>query len=149
MNRYLKFGIPVAAILATLVWLAFSSTKETAEYFVKIPEIKKLGDDARARRLQVDGYVKEGSIVTEGRSTRFLLVENEGKKDVGQQLQVIYTGDDARCRTLLRNMLKRWQGDPHGRGRSVASEQDHRQVRVEIRGRPPSVSASKPSSGKR
>jgi cytochrome c-type biogenesis protein CcmE len=94
MNRYLKFGIPVAAILATALWLGFSSTKATAEYFVKIPELKKMDEQARARRLLVNGYVKEGSIVSAGQTTSFLLVENEGKKDVGEQLKVVYTGND-------------------------------------------------------
>ncbi len=83
MNRYLKFGIPVAAILGTLVWLAVSSTKDTAGYFEKISEVKQMGDQARVKHLRVNGYVKEGSIVHEGRATTFMLVENEGKKDVG------------------------------------------------------------------
>jgi cytochrome c-type biogenesis protein CcmE len=94
MNRYLKFGIPVVAILGTLVWLAFSSTKETAGYFKNISELKQMGDEARVKHLRVNGYVQEGSIVHSGNSTTFLLVENEGKKDVGDHLKVTYTGDD-------------------------------------------------------
>lgn len=93
MNRYLKFGIPVAAILATCVWLGVSSTKQTAEYFVKIPELKNMGAKARSRRLQVDGHVKQGSIVSQGQTTAFVLVEREGS-DPGEQLKVVYTGND-------------------------------------------------------
>ena len=94
MNRYLKFGIPVAAILGTLTWLAFSSTKETAGYFKTIPEVKQMGDQAHVKHLRVNGYVKEGSIVHEGSKTVFLLVENPGDGNVGDNLKVVYSGDD-------------------------------------------------------
>ena len=93
MNRYLKFGIPVAAILATCVWLGVSSTKQTAEYFIKIPELKKMDEQSRSRRLLVNGHVKEGSIISAGQTTTFLLVENEGE-NLGEQLKVVYTGND-------------------------------------------------------
>ena len=93
MNRFLKFGIPVAAILATCVWLGVSSTKQSAEYFVKIPELKQMDAKARSRHLQVDGHVKEGSIVSIGQTTSFVLVEKEGP-DPGEQLKVVYTGSD-------------------------------------------------------
>src|SRR5580692_5015825 len=94
MNRYLKFGIPVAAILATCLWLGFSSTMTTGERNVKIPELRKMDEQGRGKRLLVDGYVKEGSIVSAGQTTTFVLVENEGKKDVGEQLKVVYNGND-------------------------------------------------------
>lgn len=94
MNRYLKFGIPVTAILATLAWLAVSGAKESAGYFKKIPEVKQMGDAARTTHLRVDGYVKEGSITHDGRATTFLLVEHEGTANLGDQMKVVYTGDD-------------------------------------------------------
>ena len=94
MNRYFKFGIPVAAILGTLVWLGFSSTKETSGYFKNIPEVKQMGDEAHVKHLRVNGYVKEGSIKREGSKTVFLLVENPGDGDVGDTLKVVYSGDD-------------------------------------------------------
>jgi cytochrome c-type biogenesis protein CcmE len=94
MNRYLKFGIPVAAILATCVWLGVSSTKQSAEYFKEIPELKNLNAQARARNLLVNGYVKEGSIISAGQTTTFTMVEHEGQKDVGQSLKVVYKGND-------------------------------------------------------
>jgi|SRR5579884_1107821 len=94
MNRYLKFGVPVAAILATLAWLAVSGAKESAGYFKKIPEVKQMGDAARTKHLRVDGYVKEGSIVHEGSAVTFLLVEHEGATNLGEQMKVTYTGED-------------------------------------------------------
>lgn len=93
MNRFLKFGIPVVAILATCVWLGFSETKKTGEHWLKIPELKSLDESARSRRLEVDGHVKEGSIVSRGETTSFVLVEREGS-DPGQELKVVYTGSD-------------------------------------------------------
>jgi cytochrome c-type biogenesis protein CcmE len=94
MNRYVKFGLPIAAILGTLGWLAVSSTKETAGYFKTIPEVKQMGDQAQVKRLRVNGYVKEGSIVHKGSKTMFLLVENPGDGNLGADLKVEYTGDD-------------------------------------------------------
>jgi cytochrome c-type biogenesis protein CcmE len=94
MNRFLKFGIPVAAILATVVWLGVSSTKATSEYYVKIPELMKMDSQTRIKRMQVEGYVKEGSIESQGQRTTFILVENPGSGDVGEQLKVVYTGND-------------------------------------------------------
>ncbi len=93
MNRYLKFGIPVVAIVATVVWLGVSSTKATSEYYVKIPELMKMDSQTRVKRMQVEGYVKEGSIVSRGQTTTFVLMENPAG-DPGQQLQVVYHGND-------------------------------------------------------
>jgi cytochrome c-type biogenesis protein CcmE len=94
MNRYFKFGLPIAVILGTLGWLAFSSTKESAGYFKTIPEAKQMGEEAHVKHLRVSGYVKEGSIKHQGSSTMFLLVENPGDVNVGDNLKVVYSGDD-------------------------------------------------------
>lgn len=93
MNRFLKFGIPVAAIVATVVWLGVSSTKASGEYYVKIPELNKMDSQTRVKRMQVEGYVKEGSIVSQGQTTTFVLVENPAG-DPGAELKVVYTGND-------------------------------------------------------
>jgi len=94
MNRYLKFGIPVAAILATLSWLAVSGAKESAGYFKTIPEVKQMGDAARTMHLRVNGHVQEGSITHQGSATVFMLVQNDGTQDLGDHLRVVYSGDD-------------------------------------------------------
>ena len=94
MNRYLKFGIPVTAILVTLAWLAVSGAKESASSLVKIPELRKMGDQAQVKHLRLNGYVKEGSIAHQGTATSFLLVEHEGTAELGDQVRVVYTGDD-------------------------------------------------------
>jgi cytochrome c-type biogenesis protein CcmE len=94
MNRYFKFGLPIAVIVGTLGWLASSGINESKGYFKTIPEVKQMGDEAHVKHLRVNGYVKEGSIARVGSATTFLLVENEGKKDVGDNLRVVYAGDD-------------------------------------------------------
>ncbi len=100
MNRYFKFGVPIAAIMGALGWLALSSTKETAVYFKTIPEVKRMGDQTHVKRLRVSGYIKEGSIKRAGSSTTFLLVEKPGDGDAGDNLTVVYSGGDPLPRTF-------------------------------------------------
>lgn len=49
--------------MGTLGWLALSPSSETPGYFKTIPEVKQMGDQAHAKHLRVNGYVKEGSVV--------------------------------------------------------------------------------------
>ena len=93
VNRNLKFGIPTAAILGTLLWLGLRPN-ETRGYFKTVPEVKQMGDEAQVKHLRVIGYVNEGSIAHEGRATTFLLVENPGGYNAGDNLKVVYSGGD-------------------------------------------------------
>src|SRR5580658_3102155 len=94
MKRHFTFfGIPAAAILGTMLWLGLRPN-ETPGYFKTIPEVKQMGDEAHAKRLRVVGYVKEGSIAQEGSQTVFLLVENSGDYNIGDNLKVVYSGDN-------------------------------------------------------
>jgi cytochrome c-type biogenesis protein CcmE len=94
MKRYLKFGIPIAIILATVAWLAMTGIGETKTYFKTIPELAQMGDQAHVKRLRVTGYVRAGSIVHDGASVRFLIVENPGGVNEGRTLAVKYNGID-------------------------------------------------------
>jgi cytochrome c-type biogenesis protein CcmE len=103
MNRYLIFAITVTVILGTTAWLGFYQGDfgfhKSAEYFVKIPELKQMDQKARSRRLLAEGYVREGSIASTGNATSFTLVEhdgeaNSGDAELGETLKVIYTGND-------------------------------------------------------
>jgi cytochrome c-type biogenesis protein CcmE len=90
MNRYLKFGIPVAAaLLGIFLWLGLDTSTQAPAYFVKIPELKRMDAHGRAGHLRVVGFVKEGSIAPAGKAKAFLLVEHKGKGDAGEQLKVI------------------------------------------------------------
>jgi cytochrome c-type biogenesis protein CcmE len=94
MNRTLKFGIPIVIILGTIGWLAFTGIGETKSYFKTLPELAQMGDSAHAKRLRVTGYVQTGSIVHDGVSTRFKIVENPGGANEGRMLEVKYNGID-------------------------------------------------------
>jgi cytochrome c-type biogenesis protein CcmE len=94
MNRTLKFGIPIVAILGTIAWLAMTGIGEGKTYFKTLAELDKMGDQAHVKRLRVTGYVQTGSIVHDGTSVRFLIVENPGGANEGRTLTVKYNGID-------------------------------------------------------
>lgn len=145
MIRYFKFGLPIAVILGTLGWLAFSSTKETAGYFKTIPEVKQMGDQAHVKHLRVNGYVKEGSISHAGAATTFLLVENEGKQNVGDQIKVVYTGDDPLPDTFKDHAQALADGKLGADGVFHAT-QIQAKCASKYEAAPPPASASKPST---
>jgi cytochrome c-type biogenesis protein CcmE len=94
MNTYMKFGLLTAVVVGTLGWLAVGGINESKTYFKTIPELNKMGDQAQVKRLRVTGYVQPGSIVREGHAVKFTLVENEGDKNEGLHLPVMYSGFD-------------------------------------------------------
>lgn len=145
MNRYLKFGIPVAAILATLAWLGVSGAKESAGYFKTIPEVKHMGDEARVKHLRVDGHVKEGSIKHEGNATTFLLVEHDGTADLGDQMKVVYTGEDPLPDAFKEHAEALAEGSVGVDGAFHASKIQAK-CASKYEGAPPPASASKPST---
>ena len=53
MNHYVKYGLLSAAVVGTLAWLAVGGIKDGQTYFKTIPELKKMGDQAQAKRLRV------------------------------------------------------------------------------------------------
>jgi cytochrome c-type biogenesis protein CcmE len=90
----LKIGLLSAVILGTLAWLAMGGVRESKAYFKTIPEIQTMGDDAHIKHLKVTGYVQDGSIVRNGNSVKFTLVENPGGQNEGAKLSVVYNGID-------------------------------------------------------
>lgn len=88
MNKYLKFGLLMAAILATLGWLAIGGIQESKTYYKEISELQQLGDEASSKRLRVGGDVEQGSIQRSGREVHFTLTQNNLK------LKVVYSGVD-------------------------------------------------------
>jgi cytochrome c-type biogenesis protein CcmE len=88
MNKYVKFGLPIAAILGTLAWLAWGGVNESQTYYKSIAELNQMGDQAREKRVRVGGDVEPNSIVREGRDVRFVLAQDQLK------LNVIYSGID-------------------------------------------------------
>lgn len=85
MNKQIKFGVPIVAILGTLTWLGMSGVSDTSSYYKTVTEVKAM-ENAHAKRLRVVGDVKEGSIERNGREVRFML-----KQDTAT-IPVVYNG---------------------------------------------------------
>ncbi len=88
MKTYVKFGVLMALIVGSLIWLAAGGISDTKTYYKTIPELAKMGDTAHNQRLRVGGDVKPGSIVKRGASVTFTLHQD------AQILNVVYTGSD-------------------------------------------------------
>ena len=92
MNKYIKFGLPVAAILGTLGWLAASGINETKTYYKTIAEVNQMGDRSVEQRLRVGGDVTDDPVVRDGNNVHFTLVQDDGGKKL--IMKVVYSGID-------------------------------------------------------
>jgi cytochrome c-type biogenesis protein CcmE len=88
MNKYVKFGLPIAVILGTLAWLAWGGVTESQTYYKSISEMNQMGDQAKEKRLRVGGDIAPNSIVREGRDVHFVLMQD------ALRLPVVYSGID-------------------------------------------------------
>lgn len=88
MNTYAKFGILMALIIGSLVWLAVGGVKDTKTYYKTIPELEQMGSSAQGQRLRVGGEVQPGSIAKNGTQVSFILHKGT------QRLNVVYSGSD-------------------------------------------------------
>jgi cytochrome c-type biogenesis protein CcmE len=88
MNTYVKFGVLMALIVGSLVWLAVGGVKDTKTYYKTIPELAQMGSAAQGQRLRVGGDVEPGSIHKLADGTVFLLHQGP------QTLKVVYSGSD-------------------------------------------------------
>lgn len=87
-GRYIRFGIAIAVILLSLLYLGFSGTQQSKSYYVTIQELRGMGDGAYAKRLRVAGNVVPGSIRRQGTGAEFTLQEQS------QTLKVDYRGTE-------------------------------------------------------
>lgn len=95
MKTYVKFGVLMALIVGSLIWLAAGGISDTKTYYKTIPELAKMGDTAHNQRLRVGGYVKPGSILKNGSRVSFTLhQEATPQAQDAQILNVVYTGTD-------------------------------------------------------
>jgi cytochrome c-type biogenesis protein CcmE len=88
MKTWAKFGILIAAIVGTLVWLAAGGINETKTYYKTISELQQMGERAKGQRIRVGGDVAPGSIERAGREVSFTLSQENTK------LKVVYSGID-------------------------------------------------------
>lgn len=88
MNKAVKFGLLIAAILGTLGWLAVGGINDTKTYYKTIAEVNQMGDQAHDKRIRVGGDVAANSIVHEGAGVRFTLAQDD------LRLVVVYNGTE-------------------------------------------------------
>ncbi|MGI9104245.1 MAG: cytochrome c maturation protein CcmE [Terriglobales bacterium] len=88
-RKYLKFGVAIAVVVASLGYLAFTGVQDSKSYYVTIKELRDMNDSRYSKRLRVAGNVVPGSIKRQGSRVEFALKEND------MTLPVVYTGTEA------------------------------------------------------
>ena len=88
MNTYVKFGVLMALIVGSLMWLAMGGISDSKTFYRTVAELKQMGHKAEGQRLRVGGDITSGSIVKNGAQTFFVLQQG------GDRLKVVYTGSD-------------------------------------------------------
>ena len=95
MKTYMKFGAIVLVVVGVLAWLALGGVSESKTYYKTISEVQKMGDQAQAKRVRVDGYVVPGSIVRNGAQVSFIMHQDPAKRaQDSTRLKVVYSGID-------------------------------------------------------
>lgn len=92
-----RIGIAAAIIVGTIGWLAYTGEKKSESYFVKVPELLSMGDQAYTRNLRVDGFVVPGSIEHNGPHADFMINEFESHMPnaaSGRTIKVSYKGSE-------------------------------------------------------
>lgn len=87
-SKILKFGGATAIIVLCLSYLAWTGINENKSFYVKIKEMRDMGDSAYSRRLRVEGFVRPGSIQRNGSHAEFIIEEGD------QVLPVSYKGSE-------------------------------------------------------
>lgn len=89
-SRQRPLGIILATVvvLATVLWLGLTGTRDNKSYYVTIGELQGLGNKAYTRHLRVAGNVAPGSIARAGTNAQFVLLEQ------GRTLRVDYHGSE-------------------------------------------------------
>ena len=96
-NKYLKFGLAIAVIVAALGYLAFTGVQQSKSYYVTIKELRGMDNSVFSKRLRVAGNVAPGSIKRHGTHVEFTLMEQD------QMLPVVYNGSEAPPDTFVDN----------------------------------------------
>jgi cytochrome c-type biogenesis protein CcmE len=63
MKTHIKFGVLMALVVGSLIWLAAGGISDTKTYYKTIAELGQMDNSARTQRLRVGGDVKPRSIV--------------------------------------------------------------------------------------
>lgn len=93
MQPYMKFGILIVVVVATLGWLAIGGVEDSATYYKTVPELHEMGPAALNKRLRVGGDVVQGSIKRNGTEVSFEIVPIGGGKEE-EKLRIVYAGNE-------------------------------------------------------
>jgi cytochrome c-type biogenesis protein CcmE len=88
-SRFLRFGVAVGVIVASLGYLAWTGVQESKSYYVTIKELQTMDNSRFTKRLRVAGNVVPGSIKRAGTRVEFQLKEQD------RVLPVVYNGTEA------------------------------------------------------
>jgi cytochrome c-type biogenesis protein CcmE len=88
MRKYWKFGVLMAIIVGSLLWLATAGISGSQTYYKTISELFQMNGAAQTHHVRVGGDVKADSIVRSPGVVRFTLVQDK------MSLNVAYEGRD-------------------------------------------------------
>jgi cytochrome c-type biogenesis protein CcmE len=114
LQKRAKFGVGIAVIVVSLVFLAWLGYGESKTYYHTIAELPNLHGAAAAHRMRVGGTVATGTIRRFSGRVDFVL-EGEGKT-----LPVSYTGSDPLPDTFVDKSQALVEGSLAPDGRFVA-----------------------------
>lgn len=89
-NRRLMWIVGLGTLLAAALYLIFQALGENTQFFENPSEVVAEGFVAKSQTFKVGGLVAEGTLQTEGLTSRFLIEDFE--RDMRVPLAVIYTG---------------------------------------------------------
>ena len=90
MRKYWKFGVLMAVIVGSLLWLATAGISGSQTYYKTVTELTQMGGTAQSHRVRVMGDVQTNSIVRANGVVSFTLVG----LDKSTLLKVAYEGRD-------------------------------------------------------
>jgi cytochrome c-type biogenesis protein CcmE len=114
VKKQAKFGVGIAVIVVSMVFLAWLGFGESKTYYHTIAELESLKGSAQSQRMRVGGTVAQGSIRHLAGRVDFVL-EGEGK-----MLPVSYIGTDPLPDTFVDKSQALVEGRPGPEGRFVA-----------------------------
>jgi cytochrome c-type biogenesis protein CcmE len=90
-----KFFLGSLLILGVLAWMGVSGYQESKTYYVTVPELRALGEQAQTMRLRVAGNVLAGSLRRQAGRVLFTLYQENDR------LPVAYVGREPLPDTLV------------------------------------------------
>lgn len=89
-NRRLAWIVVLGAMLAGGLFLIFQALNQNTQFFENPSEVVADGFEPRSDIFKIGGLVAEGTVVTNGLTTTFLIEDFE--RDMARDLSVTYTG---------------------------------------------------------